>query len=544
MSLDIGLIGYWPFHGDCEDHSDSGLTVQPVNVALEAEGARFNGLDSHLLVQNHPALRLGTGDFSVAVWIQTNGEDRDVIGDILCKFDPVARRGFGLSVVTNTGVTSTAQANYRNLHFGVDQGQSDANWTDEGRPGSAVQVKALHVSEGELYAGTFEGRADETGHLWRYEAQGEWQDLGACPDGSNTVSSIARFNGALYCCTGRYNTHGSALGPPENTAPGGRVYRIESDGNWIDCGQPGGEDATPEEQEVDGYETGKADMAAALTVFGDELYATSYYRRGAFKYEGGQRWKNIGPDRRLMSLAVYKRALYALVNGGEVLRYLSGEKWEDCGTPTGSTQTYGAATYEGNLYVGTWPGGDVQRYDGVQTWTNAGRAGEEKEVMGMALYNQKVYVGSLPLANVWRMDNNGLTFVGNIDNTPDVTYRRAWSMAVYNGRLFSGTLPSGHVWSFQAGRMATYDRALPTGWHHVVAVREQNHLKLYIDGQLIATSKAFNPADYDLTNDCPLTIGFGAHTYFHGIMRGLRLYNRVLTENEIGQLFSRRDRRA
>ena len=43
MSLDIGLIGYWPFHGDCEDHSDSGLTVQPVNVALEDEGARFNG---------------------------------------------------------------------------------------------------------------------------------------------------------------------------------------------------------------------------------------------------------------------------------------------------------------------------------------------------------------------------------------------------------------------------------------------------------------------------------------------------------------------
>lgn len=535
MNLGVGLIGHWPFDKDCEDHSDSGLTVRPVNVALDAEGARFNGLDSCMLVQDHPALRLGTGDFSVAVWIQTDG---DVVGDILCRFDPDARRGFGLSVVTNSGVTSTAQANYRNLHFGIDQGRSDANWRDEGRPGSAVQVKALHVSEGELYTGTFEGRADETGHLWRYEGQGAWQDLGACPDGSNTVPSIARFNGALYCSTGRYNSRGSALGAPENTAPGGRVYRIESDGNWVDCGQPGGEDATPEAREVDGFETGKADMAGALTVFGEELYAISYYRRGAFKYEGGGRWKHIGPDRRLMSLAVYRQGLYALVNGGEVLRYLGGETWEYCGTPTGSTQTYGAATYEGNLYVGTWPGGDVQRYDGGEAWTTIGRAGEEKEVMGMALYNQKVYVGSLPLAHVWRLDNSGLTFVGNIDNTPDVTYRRAWSMAVYNGRLFSGTLPSGHVWSFQAGVMATYDRALPSGWCQVVAVREQGRLKLYVDGERCATSNAFDTEEYDLTNDCPLTIGFGAHTYFRGRMHGLRLYNRVLTENEIGHLFS------
>ena len=132
----------------------------------------------------------------------------------------------------------------------------------------------------------------------------------------------------------------------------------------------------------------------------------------------------------------------------------------------------------------------MQRYEGDQTWTNIGRAGEEQEVMGMAVYNQKMYVGTLPLANVWRMDSGGLTFVGNIDNTPDVTYRRAWSMAVYDGKLFAGTLPSGHVWSLQAGVIATDDRAIPSGWHHIAAVRCHDRLKLYIDGHCVSTSNA------------------------------------------------------
>ena len=304
----------------------------------------------------------------------------------------------------------------------------------------------------------------------------------------------------------------------------------------MDCGQPGVEDATPEEQQVGGYETGKADMTAALTVFRGELYATSYYRRCAFRYEGGRYWRNIGPDRRLLSFAVHKEGLYALVNGGEVLRYLGGSEWEDCGRPTGSTQTYGAATYAGDMYVGTWPEGNVQRYGGGKTWTNIGRPGYEREIMGMALYNQKVYVGSLPMANVWRMDGSGFTFVGNVDNTSTVFLRRAWSMAVHDGALFVGTLPSDHVRSIQAGAMATYDRALPYGWHHLAAVRSHDRLNLYIDGQCMATSKAFNTADYDLTQDHPLKIGFGAHTYFNGAMSALRMYNRALTNSEIDEL--------
>ncbi len=549
MRLDAGLIGHWPFRGDFDDHSDSELDVRSLGVELVSPepgspvptAARFDGLGSRLLVQDHPVLHLGTGDFSIALWVHTDGRDGDVVGDILCKFDSESRRGFGLNVVTNGGVTHTTQANYRNLHFGIDSGRIDTAWTDCGRPGNAVKIAALHVSEDDLYAGTFEIGVEEVGHLWIYGGDGRWRDLGGNPDRCNAVPSIARFDGELYCSTGRYNPIGSRLGEAQNKSPGGKVYRIEDDGRWIDCGRPGAEDATPEEKEVSGYDTGKADDAIGLTVFRGDLYCTSNHRRGAFKYEGGRNWKYIGPDERLLSFVVYKKALYALVNGGSVYRYEGDRNWEYCGWPDGSTQTYSAAIYEDDLYVGTWPEGEVHRYEGGHMWRKIGRAGYEREIMAMALYNHKVYVGALPMANVYRMDSEGFSFVGNLDNTPTVCLRRVWSMAVYDGKLFGGTLPSGHVFSLQAGAMVPCDRALPPGWHHLTAVRESDRLRLYIDGKLVATSSPFITANCDFTNGQPLMIGSGSHTAFHGAMSDLRLYNRSLTEGEITALAKKCD---
>jgi hypothetical protein len=134
------------------------------------------------------------------------------------------------------------------------------------------------------------------------------------------------------------------------------------------------------------------------------------------------------------------------------------------------------------------------------------------------------------------MDKDGFTLVGTLDTTPMVYLRRVWSMAVFQGKLFAGTLPSGRVWSFEAGRMATSDHPLPTGWHHLAAVREGNHLRLYVDGNLAAVSTSFNPSDYDLSNDQPLRIGFSVGHRFRGAMSDLRIYERAVTEEEVGQL--------
>jgi hypothetical protein len=155
--------------------------------------------------------------------------------------------------------------------------------------------------------------------------------------------------------------------------------------------------------------------------------------------------------------------------------------------------------------------------------------------MGMAMYNGKVYLGALPMASVWRMDGERFTFMGTLDHA-SAPLRRVWSIAVFGGRLYAGTLPSGHVHSFGAGRLATWDRTFPAGWHHVAAVKRAGRLALYVDGRTVAWSEPFHAGEYDLSTDRPLQIGFGAYEHFHGLLSDVRLYRRALDEAEIGQL--------
>jgi hypothetical protein len=239
-----------------------------------------------------------------------------------------------------------------------------------------------------------------------------------------------------------------------------------------------------------------------------------------------------------MALAVHDGALYNSGNGSAgVWRYGGGERWLDRGKQAEETQTYSFAVHEGGLYVGTWPSGSVFRHAGGRRWTHCGQLGQENEVMGLAVYNGKLYGGTLPLAQVYRYDGEATwTCTGQLDKTPDVPYRRAWTMAVYQGRLFAGTLPSGRVYSLEAGKCATHDRELAPGWRHIAAVRGAGRLQLYVDGAAVAASSSFEPDDYDLTNEKPLKIGFGAHDYFRGSMCEVRLYGRALAESEVRAL--------
>jgi len=190
----------------------------------------------------------------------------------------------------------------------------------------------------------------------------------------------------------------------------------------------------------------------------------------------------------------------------------------------------------GELYVSEWPNAMVYRHGGGTKWIDCGRLGQELETMPLVVYNGKMYAGTLPLAEIYRYDGSTTwTRTARVDFTPDVKYRRAWSMAVYQGRLFVGTLPSGHVHSFEAGRNATYDRALEPGWRHIVAVKAGGQLRLYVDGKRVAASASFTPADYDLSNDVPMKIGFGSHDYFNGRMKDLRIYGRALSDREIAE---------
>src|SRR5690606_1463795 len=108
-------------------------------------------------------------------------------------------------------------------------------------------------------------------------------------------------------------------------------------------------------------------------------------------------------------------------------------------------------------YVATWRSGRVFRFDGVNQWEDVGRLGEELEVMGMVVHNGQLLAGTLPLAEVYIYEGDTTwRRMDQLDRTPDVTYRRAWTMAEHDGKVFCSTLPSGNIYSYEAGKSVTY----------------------------------------------------------------------------------------
>lgn len=510
------LVAHWPLALDARDTSGNGHHGRNRGVRFTADGAQFDGRAGYIEVPDHPALQLGTGDFTITARIHTERDLDDVVGDIASKYDPVARRGFTFGVKTNA--VTFSQANDRHLQFGIDNGRT-GEWQDCGRPGNCLFVMGLTAFDGSLYAGTCEAGRQEAGHIYRYARGTEWVDCGA-PDKANAISALAVHEGKLYAGATRYNLGGSALEASPNENPGGRVYRYDGEGRWSNCGR-----------------LGETAAISGMAVYRGKLYAGSLYApAGTFRYEGGDRWISCGTPggRRVEAMAVYNGALYGTgYDAGEVYRF-DGSGWTTVGRLPESTQTYGFAIYQGKLYVSTWPTARVYRYDGDNDWADCGRLGDEKEVMGLAVYNGKLFGGTLPLAEVYRYDaGQRWTRTAQLDRTPAVKYRRAWSMAVYQGKLFCGTLPSGHVYSLESGKSVTHDHTLGAGWHTLAAVRAGRMLKLFVDGAEVARSSAFEPGEYAISNGEPLKIGFGDHDYFNGIIRDVRLYSRALGDGEI-----------
>jgi hypothetical protein len=514
------LIGHWPLISDARDASPGGNHGQADGVMFSPDGAVFDGRTGQIEIPDDPTFDLGTDAFSISLRVQTAAELDDVLGDLICKLDPATRRGVNLSLKHHAGATGS-QSNYRNLQFGIDNAQQDAEWRDEGRPGNAIFIHSMAVHDGELYVGTVEGWTNKDhGHVYRRDGHGGWEDLGA-PWRSNGVTAMASYGGHLYVGVSRVLLHYSGLAPTIAHHIGGKVFRYEN-GKWVDLGQLLG---------LDGVQ--------GMAVFRGKLYVTGFYQPAMFRYEGGAEWTSLGsPDgKRPEALCVYNGNIFATgYDEGAVYRF-DGSEWSRAGLLGDATQVYGIVVHQGQLLAGTWPLGTVYRYEGDSRWTTTGRLGNAEEVMALNVYNGKLYAGTLPMAEIYRHDgDNAWTSTGRVDLTPDVVYRRAWSMAVFNGRLFSGTLPSGHVRSFEAGKNATFDHEFPAGEHHIAAVREADRLKLYVDGELVAESSAFDATTYDLDNDAPLRIGFGQHDHFCGAIRDVRVYAGVLTPDDIRQL--------
>lgn len=519
-------IVHWKLAGDAKDSSGNkhdaiahGVTFSAKAPDSKSLAAKFDGRTSRLELKSNPTIRLGTGDFTIALWVHTSESLDDDIGDLVTMYDDKKRVGFNLSLRSNTGVTS-CQPNSRQLQFGIDAG-SEPKWIDEGRPGNATLAFAMAVHDDNLYAGTASNAKNEVGRVYRYGGSGKWVDCGA-PDKCNAVSAMAVFNGRLYAASSKYRFAGSALAESENTNRGGGVFRYDGEQRWIEVGR------LPDTEAIGG-----------LVVYKDRLYASALYKpAGFFRYEADGKWTSLAvPDgKRVESLGVFNGYLWATsYDGGRVYRY-DGKVWKDFGNLGDNTQTYSFAIHRGRLCVGTWPSGRVYRLN-EDRWEDLGRLGNELEVMAMLVHNGQLYAGTLPLAQVYRYEGEQRWVnTGQLDKTPDVKYRRAWTMAQYRGRLMCSTLPSGHVYSLNAGPCVTFDRQLPAGWRHIAAVKHDGCLKLYVDGKMVAESSKFDAEAFDLTTTEPLLVGAGPGDFFCGALFDVRVYRQALASEEIARL--------
>lgn len=524
------LIAHWPLADDVDNKTElklssvaKGVTFEPVTSGgTTRRAARFNGRDSIIETTDVRDLQLGTDPFSIALWVNVPETLGDSVGDLISQFDKTSRTGFHVGVYSHGGVTNS-QPNSRQLHFGIDSGRIESTFKDHGRLGSGVYVFSMCVHRGRLYASTCSAGADQAGHVFRFEGEDRWTDLGS-PDKANSISAMATFNGHLYVASSKYRLAGSGLAESENPNFGGSIFRLTDDHQWENCGNVSAE----------------TEAIASLIVYRGELYASSLYRpAGFFKYHGGKTWKacSTPEGKRVEAMTLFNDAIYATCyDEGLVFRF-DGTSWETVGKIPGATQTYGLGIYRGELYVSEWPQAHVYRYRGGSNWEDVGKLGQELEAMPLLVYNGKMYGGTLPTAEVYRYDDHQLwTKIGQVDHTPDVKYRRAWSMAVYQGRLFVGTLPSGRVTSIETGRNVTCDHALASGWRHVVAVRDSDRLRLFVDGQEVGQSAPFERAEFDLSSQSPLQLGFGAQDHLDGSLCDVRIYRGVLPAVEIARL--------
>ena len=520
----VKRIGHWPLMTDCNDTTDYGRHGEGHAVTFE-DGAVFDGVQSAVRL---PGVRETDGSQPFTMSMEFNVEDGHgyLPGGLCSRYSNESMRGWHLSVLTQTGVTST-QANLRNLQFGWNTSTPVDEWRDWGSPGHSRFIVALCVFNGGLYAGTFDDERDNKGHVHRLGDNGEWIDCGH-PDDSNAVAALAEFNGKLYAGTMRYRAAGSLLPESPNQEPGGRIYRYEGGSEWTLIGQ---------------LPVPDSDSVGALVVYENRLIAMSFYPYGIFAYAEDGSYESLGApgnNLRTHTLGVHQGELYVGCNqSGGVYKRTLHTPWTYCGTAPHVVQVYCFTTYHDELLMGIWDEGRMLRYDGDEQWSNRGLLGQEQEVMGVSVYNGRLYAGTLPGGHVYRYaGNTNWEFLKEVEPPSELTpYRRVWSMAVYDGSLFVGTLPEGKVWSLRNDPLATSDKSLSPGWHRAAVTYDMEKLSLYVDGQLVSSSAAAFPATGEpLLADIPLMLGTGPQCHYSGKLRDVELFDGALAADDIAQL--------
>jgi hypothetical protein len=472
-------------------------------------------------------------------------------GDVLSKFDPVGRCGINIHV-SGSSPAYSAMSDQRHVHFGIDDGYigqwadlgkpeatnsnvtatvtwrgdlyasiadadtpdkacrvfrygQDQIWHDCGRLGNdpnVLSVQSMLVHNDRIYAGSgnwdwvkafgkFPGFKPSKVHVYEYQGNTEWRDLGQVGEGYR-IMCLGAFQGDLYA--GMDSGDG-----------GGKVFCYRDD-QWNDCGAPDG-------LNIEGF----------LSMGGD-LYVCTH--GSIYRYLGGTSWECLGKDpfdiNQIHSMVeVGGQLLIGTWPQGYVLRLEPSGEWVIAGRlgiPEGlheCNEVMDLRVHNGKLYAALIPKSQVWRYESDGNWT---------------------LMASLASREDWLPDD------------PD-SWCRVTALNSFRGQLIAATGSCfsrsehqdtkdtlGRVHALTIGQVCSHEYDIGGKWTHITATREGKETRLYIDGKLSASSQSPDRTTFDLTNVSPLHIGYGPQTYFRGAIADVRLYGSTLTESEIGSI--------
>jgi len=235
----------------------------------------------------------------------------------------VARTGH----VTAYGITRFQGA----LYVGTNDPNPEIWTSTEGKrwapiarlPSEERGVISLGVFRGYLYAGTARSR------IYRSQDGKQWEAAGILGTGSvagfqNWVRFLTEFHGELYA-----------------GIEAGKLYRSHDGITWTEAAQ----------------NVTKSGGLRGVAVFQNAIYVGNTRTGQIWKSEDGSLWNNVfdGTSRRpgkyVASMAVYRDALYASINGF-IFRTTDGVNWEEAGNLSAGT-IEAMTAYRGALYAGT-----------------------------------------------------------------------------------------------------------------------------------------------------------------------------------------------
>jgi len=94
-------------------------------------------------------------------------------------------------------------------------------------------------------------------------------------------------------------------------------------------------------------------------------------------------------------------------------------------------------------------------------------------------------------------------------------------------------------------KITTNTTFLDDEWHHLVGIYDGTHIAVYVDGKLENETLYAESKEIYYDGNTPLRLGthaFGANSYFNGAVDDFRMYNRILSEDEI--LYSYKNKNA